>query len=89
MVNAVYKVTDIVQIAGNADKLHFVFGITECFKDMRRIFAHHCDMRKRMLRESERKQGFVRTNDVGSDRSILPQLFICYRRHKNLPLIFG
>ena len=67
MVNAVYKVTDIVQIAGNADKLHFVFGITECFKDMRRIFAHHCDMRKRMLRESERKQGFVRTNDVGSD----------------------
>ena len=70
VVNAVNKVADVMEIAGNFYQLDHPLVVTERAQNVTGFFRHERDVRKTVFGKSQRRKRHIRLPDIGVDHLI-------------------
>ena len=76
VIDSVDNIADIMQVSRHARKLCLTFAVSEHPKDAAGAVRYLDDVGEAVFRIAKRDERFVRFQNVGSDRFIIPQILI-------------
>ena len=78
VVDAVDKISNVVQIARDLCQLHGPRRIAERLENIARLLRHERHVREAVLRKAQRHKRRIRLPDIGVDLLVIFDLFVCH-----------